>query len=58
MSAASKAGHDDHGHGHAEGGSHGTFKDYMTGFVLSVILPGPQVLVYLVLWVVFPKENR
>ena len=27
-------------------------------FVLSIILPGPQVLVYLVLWVVFPKENR
>jgi phage shock protein PspC (stress-responsive transcriptional regulator) len=27
-------------------------------FVLSIILPGPQVLAYLVLWVVFPKENR
>lgn len=27
-------------------------------FVLSIILPGPQVLVYLVLWVVFPKEDR
>ncbi|KQO68885.1 cytochrome o ubiquinol oxidase subunit IV [Methylobacterium sp. Leaf89] len=48
MSAASKAGHDDHGHGHghADGGSHGTFKDYMTGFVLSVILTAiPFVLV-------------
>jgi len=48
MSAASKAGHDDHGHGHghADGGSHGTFKDYMTGFVLSVILTAiPFILV-------------
>ena len=25
-------------------------------FVLSCLLPGPQVLVYLVLWVVMPKE--
>ncbi|KQO70913.1 cytochrome o ubiquinol oxidase subunit IV [Methylobacterium sp. Leaf88] len=48
MSAASKAGHDDHGHGHghADGGSHGTFKDYMIGFVLSVILTAiPFILV-------------
>ena len=48
MSAASKAGHDDHGHGHghADGGGHGTFKDYMTGFVLSVILTAiPFILV-------------
>ena len=27
-------------------------------FVLSLLLPGPQVLLYLVLWVVFPKEGR
>ena len=49
MSAASKAGHVDHGHvdhghghghGHADAGSHGSFRDYMTGFVLSVILMG------------------
>ncbi|SIR90147.1 PspC domain-containing protein [Williamsia sterculiae] len=26
-----------------------------TLFVLSVILPGPQVLVYLALWIVIPK---
>ncbi|SFB70582.1 phage shock protein C (PspC) family protein [Nocardioides terrae] len=26
--------------------------------VLSVILPGPQVLAYIVLWVVMPNEDR
>ena len=26
-------------------------------FLLSCLLPGPQVLVYLVLWVVMPKED-
>lgn len=26
-------------------------------FVLSCLLPGPQVLVYLVLWVVMPSED-
>ncbi|KQW63596.1 cytochrome o ubiquinol oxidase subunit IV [Variovorax sp. Root411] len=32
-------GHDDHGHGHDDGPvSHSTFKGYMTGFVLAVIL--------------------
>lgn len=25
-------------------------------FVLSVLLPGPQVLVYLVLWLVMPQD--
>ena len=25
-------------------------------FLLSCLLPGPQVLVYLVLWIVMPKE--
>ena len=39
MSAAAEAGHtrksQDHGAGH---GAHGTFRSYMTGFVLSVIL--------------------
>ena len=39
MSAAAEAGHarksQDHGVGH---GAHGTFRSYMTGFVLSVIL--------------------
>ena len=42
MSAAAEhhaAAHDDHGHGHGhEGGAHGTFRSYVTGFVLSVIL--------------------
>jgi cytochrome o ubiquinol oxidase operon protein cyoD len=32
-------GHEDHGdHDHHEGASHGTFKGYVTGFVLAVIL--------------------
>ncbi|MBD8704446.1 PspC domain-containing protein [Frigoribacterium sp. CFBP9039] len=26
-------------------------------FVLSIVLPGPQVLLYVVLWVLFPKEK-
>lgn len=26
-------------------------------FVLSILLPGPQVLVYLVLWVIMPDEG-
>ncbi|MGV9827832.1 MULTISPECIES: PspC domain-containing protein [unclassified Gordonia (in: high G+C Gram-positive bacteria)] len=25
-------------------------------FVLSVLLPGPQVLIYLILWLVIPRE--
>lgn len=44
MSAAHE-GHDhraihshDHGHGHGEGAAHGSFKEYMTGFLLSVVL--------------------
>ena len=31
-------GHDGHGHGHGDEGPHSTFKGYMTGFVLAVIL--------------------
>ena len=31
-------GHDDHAHGQHAHESHGTFKGYVTGFVLSVIL--------------------
>lgn len=27
------------------------------GFVASMFLPGPQVLLYLVLWVLFPAEK-
>ena len=26
-------------------------------FVLSLILPGPQVLIYIVLWVIMPEES-
>lgn len=28
-----------------------------TLFVLSCLLPGPQVLAYIVLWIVMPKEQ-
>lgn len=35
---AANHGHGDHGHGHGEVHGHGSFKDYVTGFVLSVIL--------------------
>ena len=27
-------------------------------FVLSCILPGPQVIAYLLLWIVIPKDTR
>jgi len=27
-------------------------------FVLSVFLPGPQVIIYLALWIVMPNEDR
>lgn len=26
-------------------------------FVLSILLPGPQVLLYLALWIIIPREN-
>jgi phage shock protein PspC (stress-responsive transcriptional regulator) len=26
-------------------------------FVLSFILPGPQILIYIVLWVIIPEEG-
>ena len=26
-------------------------------FILSLILPGPQVLIYIVLWVIIPEEG-
>ena len=26
-------------------------------FVVSLILPGPQVLIYIVLWVIMPEEG-
>ncbi|GAA0963042.1 PspC domain-containing protein [Frigoribacterium faeni] len=26
-------------------------------FVISIVLPGPQVLLYVVLWFLFPKEK-
>nr|WP_298094005.1 cytochrome o ubiquinol oxidase subunit IV [uncultured Shinella sp.] len=31
-------GHDHHGHDHGDGASHGSFKGYMIGFLLSIIL--------------------
>jgi len=27
-------------------------------FVVSMILPGPQILAYLALWIIMPKESR
>ena len=27
-------------------------------FVLSVILPGPQVIIYLALWIIMPNEDQ
>lgn len=27
-------------------------------FVVSMILPGPQILAYLALWIIMPKEGR
>ena len=27
-------------------------------FVLSMLLPGPQILAYLALWIIMPKERR
>ena len=46
--------HDDHGHGHDEG-PHSTFKGYMTGFVLSVILTA--IPFWLVMGNVFEKSS-
>ena len=46
-------GHDDHGHGHEA--SHGSFKSYMIGFVLSVILT--VIPFWLVMGKVFDKST-
>ena len=27
-------------------------------FVLSMLLPGPQILIYLAAWILIPNENR
>ena len=35
------------------GMSHGTMRFL---FILSLILPGPQVLIYIVLWLIVPEE--
>ena len=49
-------GHDDHGHGHDDGPvSHSTFKGYMTGFVLAVILTA--IPFWLVMGKVFDKPG-
>ena len=47
-------GHDDHGHGHDDG-PHSTFKGYMTGFVLAVILT--VIPFWLVMGKVFDKPS-
>jgi cytochrome o ubiquinol oxidase operon protein cyoD len=47
-------GHDDHGHGDGEG-PHSTFKGYMTGFVLAVILT--VIPFWLVMGKVFEKQS-
>ena len=26
-------------------------------FIISCVLPGPQVLIYIALWIIMPKEN-
>ena len=38
MSSVTDAGHAAEPHGHADAGSHGSFRGYVTGFVLSVVL--------------------
>ena len=49
-------GHDDHGHHDDHGGApHSTFKGYMTGFVLSVILTA--IPFWLVMGKVFDKSS-
>jgi cytochrome o ubiquinol oxidase operon protein cyoD len=49
-------GHDDHhGHDHDDGASHSTFKGYMTGFVLAVILTA--IPFWLVMGKVFDKSS-
>jgi cytochrome o ubiquinol oxidase operon protein cyoD len=47
--------HDDHHHGHDDGAPHATFKGYMTGFVLSVILTA--IPFWLVMGNVFEKPS-
>ena len=54
--ASSSSHHDAHGHGHDEhddGASHSTFKGYMTGFVLSIVLTA--IPFWLVMGKVFDK---
>ncbi|MFJ1258871.1 cytochrome o ubiquinol oxidase subunit IV [Cupriavidus sp. CuC1] len=48
-------GHDDHGHGHDGEVSHSTFKGYMTGFVLAVVLTA--IPFWLVMVKVFDKSS-
>ena len=47
--------HDDHHHGHDDSAPHATFKGYMTGFVLAVILTA--IPFWLVMAKVFDKPN-
>jgi len=56
MSAHNDASHGHDDHGHEDGGAaHGTFKGYMTGFVLSIILTAIPFL--LVMGKVFDKSS-
>ena len=52
MSAHTETAHDDHGH---DDGPHSTFKGYMTGFVLSVILTA--IPFWIVMAKVFDKSS-
>ena len=45
----------DHGHGHDDNAPHSTFKGYMTGFILSIILTA--IPFYLVMGKVFDKSS-
>ncbi|MBD9385837.1 cytochrome o ubiquinol oxidase subunit IV [Agrobacterium sp. AGB01] len=38
MGSETHAHHDDHDHDHHDGADHGSFKSYMIGFILSVLL--------------------
>ena len=47
--------HDSHGHGHDDNAPHSTFKGYMTGFILSVVLTA--IPFWLVMGKVFDKSS-
>ncbi len=47
--------HDDHGHGHDEGGYHATVKGYVIGFILAVVLTA--IPFWLVMGKVLPSSS-